>query len=160
MRRLAFSFCRTSGESDALLMKRSGVSGLPLVSPLFCGEPSSWSGVLAIPDALETRGRIGVVISVGVSSICSLSDRLDKLCSIADAPKWSNRNLNRSVDMRGSDRNRRTLTTRPIHHRLGPLLSDSVKFGKSTTLLALLLLSSNSLSCLYTRLWRSCRSEQ
>jgi hypothetical protein len=35
IRKLAFSFCRTSGESEALLMKRSGVSGLPLVSPPF-----------------------------------------------------------------------------------------------------------------------------
>jgi hypothetical protein len=35
IRKLAFSFCRTSGESEALLMKRSGVSGLPLLSPFF-----------------------------------------------------------------------------------------------------------------------------
>jgi hypothetical protein len=35
IRKLAFSFCRTSGESEALLMKRSGVRGLTLVSPPF-----------------------------------------------------------------------------------------------------------------------------
>jgi hypothetical protein len=43
-----------------------------------------------------TRGRTGVTSFVGISSLGSLRDKLDKLLSSAD-PKWSTRNLSVSV---------------------------------------------------------------
>ena len=94
IRRLAFSFCRISGESEALLINFKGVRGLPLVSR-FLGEGSTTRfGVSALALLLDsTRDRVGVATLAGDAALCSLRVKLDKLFSNVDPPKWSLRNL-------------------------------------------------------------------